>query len=78
MERSPMSRPLPTYAEEVLESLRLKIEPTADGLPRDMVEAYLASEGFEDSTIEVALEELLNRGYIYAVNDQIRLTDSNP
>ncbi|UPV76707.1 hypothetical protein M0R89_21160 (plasmid) [Halorussus limi] len=76
MERSSTSRPLPTYAEEVLDSLKSKIGPTVDALPRDEVEAYLHTEGFEDSTIDVALDELLNRGYIYVVNDQIRLTDS--
>ncbi|MFC7079351.1 hypothetical protein [Halorussus caseinilyticus] len=53
-----------------------KIEPTADGLPRGEVETYLRAEGFEDSTIDVALDELLNRGYIYVVNDYVRLTDS--
>ncbi|WP_137284642.1 hypothetical protein [Halorussus salinisoli] len=77
MKRSPASRPLPTYAEEVLEHLQSKIEPTADGLPQDKVETNLDIEGFEDSTIDVALEELLNRGYIYIVNDHIRLTDSD-
>ncbi len=77
MKRSSPSRPLPTYAEEVLESLQPKLKPTPEGLPQDTVEAYLDTEGFEDSTIDVALEELLNRGYIYIVNDQIRLTESN-
>lgn len=76
MERSSPSRRLPAYAEEVLKSLKPKIGATADGLPRDEVTAYLETEGFENSTIEVALDELLNHGYIYVVNDQIRLTDS--
>lgn len=64
MERSSTSRPLPTYAEEVLESLKPKFEATTDGLPRDDAETFLQTEGFEDSTIDVALDELLNRGYI--------------
>jgi len=76
MERSSTSRPLPTYAEEVFESLKPKIGPRTDGFPRDKAKAYLQTEGFENSTIDVALDVLLNRGYIYVVNDQIRLTDS--
>ena len=77
MEKSPTSRPLPTYAEEVFETVKPKIESTANGLPQDEVKTYLATKGFEDSPVEVALETLLNHGYIYVVNDRIRLTDSD-
>ncbi|WP_170977350.1 hypothetical protein [Halorussus salinisoli] len=57
--------------------MRLEIESTTDGLRRESAEAYLEAEGFEDSTIEVALEELLNRGYIYVVNEEMRLANSD-
>jgi DNA-binding PadR family transcriptional regulator len=77
MENPPSSQPLPTYAEEVLESLKSEIEATANGLPRDQAETYLDTTGFEPATIETALDQLLNNGYIYIVNDQIRLTDSD-
>lgn len=75
MDRSPSSRPLPTYAAEVLETLEPEIESTPNGLPRADAETYLAEAGFEASTVEVALEQLLNRGFLYAVNDRLRLTD---
>ena len=77
MERSSSPRPLPTYAAEVLEVLEPKIAATVNGLPRDEVKTHLDREGFEASTVEVALEELLNRGYIYEVNDHVRLTDTS-
>ncbi|WP_435182140.1 hypothetical protein [Halorussus sp. AFM4] len=69
MENPPSSRPLPTYAEEVLEALKPEIEATANGLPRDQAEKYLDTTGFEPATIETALDQLLNNGYVYIVND---------
>lgn len=77
MDRSPSSRQLPTYAEEMLEALKPKIASTANGLPRAEAETYLDAEGFDESTIRLALDQLLNRGYIYVVNERIRLTDEN-
>ena len=77
MENPPSSRLLPTYAEEVLEALQPEIESSANGLPRDQAETYLNTAGFEPATIETALDQLLNNGYIYVVNGQIRLTESN-
>lgn len=77
MEWPRTSRPLPTYAKKVLETLKPKIKSAANGLPRNQAETYLDTEGFEDSTVEVALDELLNCGYVYIVDDQIRLTDDD-
>ena len=77
MENPPSSRPLPAYAEEVLEVLKPEIKTTTNGLPRDQAETYLDIAGFEPATIETALDQLLNNGYIYVVNDQIRLTESD-
>ncbi len=71
----PSSRPLPTYAEEVLAALKPKVASTANGVAQETAEAYLDEEGFESSTISAALDELQNRGYIYEVNGKIRLTD---
>lgn len=61
----------------MLESLKPKIESTANGLRRNQAKTHLDSEGFEDSTVEAALDELLNRGYVYIVDDQIRLTNGD-
>ncbi|WP_137287737.1 hypothetical protein [Halorussus salinisoli] len=77
MENPPPSQSLPAYTEEVLEALKPEIESTANGLPRDQAETYLDSAGFEPATVDTALDHLLNNGYIYIVNDQIRLTESN-
>ena len=77
MENPPSSRPPPTYAEKVLEALKPEIESTTNGLPRDKAERYLDTAGFEPATIEIVLDQLLNNGYIYIVDDQIQLTDSD-
>ena len=70
------SRPLPQFVEEVFETITPRVEATEDGFPREKAKSYLEKNGFEPSTIETALDQLLNRGYIYVVDGRIRLTDA--
>lgn len=76
MDGPPTSPPLPAYAQEVLETLTPWLEATETGLSTAEVTSRLAAEGFEPATIEAALEQLLNQGYLYEVNGTLRLTDS--
>lgn len=66
--------PLPVRAEEAFEVLRPAIDSTDDGLPRDEAAALLADGAFDPGEADDQLAVLLERGYLYAVNDLLRVT----
>ena len=78
MDGPPTSPPLASYALEVLETLTPWLESAETGLPLDEVTSRLQEADFEAATVETALEQLLNRGYLYEVNGTVRLTDGQP
>ena len=46
-----------------------------DGLPRSEAHAQLLEGEFADGDAEYALDRLLNRGYLYAVEGRLYVTD---
>lgn len=78
MDGPPTPPPLPAYTEEVLETLTPWLEAAERGLPLDEIRARLQEAGFEPATVEAALDQLLERGYLYEVNGTVRLTDDSP
>ncbi|MFC4451113.1 hypothetical protein [Halorussus aquaticus] len=71
-----MQQPLPSYAKEVLETLKPHITAADGRLPIDEAKQRISDE-FEQATIDAALEQLLQRGYLYEVNGQLRITEDH-
>lgn len=68
---------LPRYVAEALAILRSQREATDDGLPRAEAAAVLRDNEFEPAAIEVALERLLQEGYLYEAGGQLRVTPAH-
>ena len=69
---------LPSYSEEVLETVTPWLTSAEGGLPRAEVATRLKAAGFESATIEAALDQLIDRGYLYDVNGTLRVTVTQP
>lgn len=67
--------PLPSRAENALETLQPAIERTDEGLTRARARAVLASDEFSAAETDDLIEVLLQRGYLYAVHDLLRVTE---
>jgi len=67
-------RPLGAIAEDAYEILVETVDPE-DGMPREEAHAELLEGDFVDSDAEYALDRLLSRGYLYAVNGQLFVTE---
>ncbi|WP_143423179.1 hypothetical protein [Halegenticoccus soli] len=65
--------PLPPRAKEALEVLRSLVENAGGELPRKQALSVVASECNEESA-ETLLNILHSRGYIYYVDEQVRIT----
>ena len=74
----PQTPPLASYSEEVLETLKPWLKAAERGLPTDEIKSRLQAADFEPATIDAALDQLLDRGYLYEVNNTVRLTDDQP
>ena len=48
---------------------------TEDGFPRSDAHGELLEADFTDSDAEYALDRLLNRGYLYAVEERLFVTE---
>lgn len=68
-------QPLPPGAKDVLQTLRPILETTDSGMTRDQVAMVLQNDGFAEDEISYYLELLLNRGYLYEVDEDVFLTD---
>ena len=69
-----MGRGLPPSAREALETLRRAVAAAdSAGIPREQAQAVVADAGFDPGEIEWLLE---NRGAIYFVGDELRITES--
>ena len=66
---------LSSSAADALDTLRVPIEQ-ADGLPREDAATVLLDDGFDRVDADVFLDELLSKGYLYAVDDQLYVTPS--
>ncbi|XVH33244.1 hypothetical protein ACNS7O_16910 (plasmid) [Haloferacaceae archaeon DSL9] len=65
--------PLPPRAKEALEVLRSPVEKAGGELSRERIHSLLAAE-FDDSSAEALVETLYKRGYVYFVDDHVRIT----
>ncbi|WP_101298388.1 hypothetical protein [Halegenticoccus soli] len=65
--------PLPPRAEEALEVLRSPVENAGGELPRERALSVVASE-FGEESAEALLSVLHSRGYIYYVDEAVRIT----
>jgi len=77
MENPNADRPLPSYVQEVFEALHPHITATENGLPPETARIRLQDEGFEQVTIEAAIDHLLLHGYLYAVDERLRATTNS-
>jgi hypothetical protein len=75
MSRNPRT-PLSPTAEEALEILADPIQDREDdGYPREEAHQLLADqEAFDQSRAERAIHQLLMRGYLYEVDEQLFVT----
>lgn len=69
---------LPSYTEEVLETVTPWLASAEGGLPRAEIATRLKADGFEPATIKAALDQLIDRGYLYDVNGTLRVTATQP
>ena len=67
-------RPLGAVAESAYEILLEQCE-IEDGFPRSDARAELLEADFTDGDAEYALDQLLNRGYLYAVEQRLFVTE---
>lgn len=72
-------RSLPDWIEDAYEILVSGTAESQEEISRDQAhDRLLAHEAFPDepADAEYALERLLNVGWLYAVDDELRITDS--
>ena len=71
-------RRIPPFAEDALDVLREAAEDRDDDLPKDEAKALLADdERLTATDAEYALDLLQNRGHIYYVDDDVRITPTD-
>lgn len=66
--------PLPSRAVRALEVLRPLFEKAADPVTPETAQTTLVDAGFERGEVSDILEVLLQRGYLYQVNGDVRVT----
>lgn len=67
-------RPLGAVAESAYEIL-LETADTEGGIPRSDARARLSEADYSPEDAEYALDRLLNRGYLYAVDGRLFVTE---
>lgn len=71
-------RRIPPFAEETLELLTDAADGTGEELPRnEAIDVITDNEGVSKAGAEDALAQLESRGYIYYVEEQIRITPTD-
>ncbi|WP_049998843.1 hypothetical protein [Halococcus sediminicola] len=71
-------RRIPPFAEDTLALLTEAAGGTGEELPRDeAVDAITDVEHFTEADAEDALAQLESRGYIYFVEEQVRITPTD-
>ena len=68
-------RRVPSFAIEALDALREPVTASDGGLPiAEATELLADDERVTEADAEYALDVLQNRGYIYYVDDRVRIT----
>jgi len=67
--------PITPGEREVLEQLETYVETTADTQPltRESALTYLTEQGFERPEASDRIEQLLLKGYLYEVDEELRI-----
>ncbi|WP_254544826.1 hypothetical protein [Halomarina pelagica] len=65
--------PLGSLASDALAQLEAPMQET-DGMRQAIARNVLQNQGFTEAEADVALTQLLSRGYLYEVNDRLYLT----
>lgn len=72
------SQSFPDWIEDAYESLHGEIAEKQDGIPRDRAIEFLVNDDSfhsDDADADYAIRRLLNSGWLYEVNDEIRVTE---
>ncbi|MFC7157226.1 hypothetical protein ACFQPA_17465 [Halomarina halobia] len=75
---NPDPKSLPDWIEHAYELLAARIDGRRGGFPRERAyELLLADEGFVDEPADVryAVDHLLNQGWLYEADGELRITD---
>ena len=71
-------RRIPPFVEDVLALLTDAAGGTGEELPRDEAIGVITDDGrFDKADAEAALESLQNRGYVYYVEEDVRITPTD-
>lgn len=65
--------PIPATTQEALEDIEAASE-SSDGLRREEAIRTLTANGYSESEAREHVSVLLDRGYLYAVGDELRIT----
>ena len=78
VDRMNKERRIPPVAEDALELLRESVADDGSGLAKDEATGVLvADERFTEGDAEYVLDVLQSRGYIYSVDEQVRITPTD-
>ena len=70
--------PLPSRAKRALEQVSPLIRQSTTCITRADARATLSKSEFEESEVDGLLDILIQRGYLYTVNGELRATGSIP
>lgn len=67
--------PIPTTARTVLDHIAAVADDAdVDGIDREAAVQSLVAEGYTEAEARDQIDVLLDRGYLYAVGDELRIT----
>lgn len=69
--------PLPDWILEVYRQLKPRICRGDNGLVKEKAMALIVTEEIGETDAEYALQRLIDRGYLYLVDDELYVTDSD-
>ena len=68
-------RRIPPFADDALSVVTEAAGGTGEELPKDEAKAVIAdADGFDEADAEAALDVLQSRGYVYYVEEHVRIT----
>lgn len=68
--------PIPTTARSALDHIAAAVDDAEvdGGIDRDAAVQCLVAKGYDESEARDQIDVLLDRGYLYAVGDELRIT----